>query len=85
MEIEYKCNNTFGIGLRVHQTHNSSDEDPFTIVKPQKKWNKLYLNLAEQMYLTSGINYDIYLFFGSEEGETSTFYIDNIKILSFDE
>jgi len=85
MEIEYKCNETFGIGLRVHQTSSSSDEDPFTIIKPKENWNKLYLNLAEQMYLHSGQNYDIYLFFGSDSNKVSTFYIDNIKILTFDE
>ena len=85
MEIEYKCDETFGIGLRVHQTSSSSDEDPFTIIKPKGEWNKLYLNLAEQMYLTSGKDYDIYLFFSSDEGKTATFYIDNIKILTFDE
>ena len=45
----------------------------------------MYLNVAEQIYITTGKNYDIYLFFKSEEGKTSTFYIDNIKIITFDE
>jgi hypothetical protein len=85
MEIEYKCSETFAIGLRVHQTSSTSDEDPFTIIKAKNNWNKLYLNLAEQMYLSSGKDYDVYLFFASDSIKTSNFYIDNIKILTFDE
>jgi len=86
MEIEYKCNETFGVGIKVQQATGSySFEDPFTIIKPQSNWNKMYLNIAEQMYLTTGNNYDIYLFFKSEKGKISTFYIDNIKIITFDE
>jgi len=85
MEIEYKCDYSFGIGIIMHHMGGSSEsQQPFTIVKPTDEWNKLYLNIGEQFSVNPGaVSYDIYFFFAADYGTTSSNYIDNIKILSF--
>ena len=85
MEIEYKSDEAFGIGIIIKQMGGGTENiRPFTIVKASDKWNKLYLNLAEQFALSSGaVSYDVYFFFTSDVGVETHTYLDNIKILSF--
>ena len=84
MEIEYKCDETFGIGVLTNRASGSTESiRAFTLIKPSDNWNKLYLNLAEQFALNSGaVSYDVYFFFASDVGQTANIYIDNIKIVS---
>jgi len=85
MEIEYLADASFGIGVRlIKMGGRHEDLKPFTIVKANKKWNKLYLNLAEQFSVNpEAVSYDIYILFASGKGEEAHFYLDNIKIVSF--
>ena len=85
MEIEYKCDETFGVGVLLNRPSGSIESvRAFTLIKPSDNWNKLYLNLAEQFALNSGAaSYDVYFFFASDIGQSANIYIDNIKIVSF--
>ena len=85
MEIDYKCDESFGIGILVeHMGGGYEDIRPFSIIKPHDDWNKLYLNLAEQFNNSpGGISYDVYFFFTSNPGEEAHVYLDNIKIVYF--
>lgn len=85
MEIEYKCDESFGIGILVeHMGGSYEDIRPFSIIKPRDDWNKLYLNLAEQFNNSpGGVSYDVYFFFASNPGEEAHIYLDNIKIVYF--
>ncbi len=88
LEMDYKCNTMFGIGLLKRFPNNSIDFiDPFTIVKPKAdKWNKMYIDIGEQIAPESRANtYDIFFYVSrnNEQGKKSEVYLDNIKILTF--
>lgn len=85
MEIEYKCDNDFAIGVIVRYADGSTEaKDPFTYIKPKETWNKLYLNLSEQFAVNPGAaSYDFYMFFITDGEEPSNIFMDNIKIVSF--
>ena len=85
MEIEYKCDQAFSIGILVEKVDGSYESiRPFSIVKGTENWNKLYLNLAEQFALSpEGISYDVYFFFAKENALPINYYFDNIKIVTY--
>jgi len=86
MEIEYKCDHEFSIGIIVEKINGTYESiRPFSIIKRTDKWNKLYLNLAEQFSLNSeGISYEVYFFFAKDNALPINFYFDNIKIITYD-
>lgn len=85
MEIEYKNDEAFGVGILMQKQGGGYETlSPFTIVKSSENWNKLYLNLSEQMAANPGaLSYDVYFFFASNNGEEANIFLDNIKILYF--
>lgn len=85
LEIEYKCDKDFAIGIVTREANGSSTaQEPFTYIKPKETWNKLYLNLSEQFLVNPGAaSYDIYMFFITDNVNPSNVYMDNIKIVSF--
>ena len=86
MEMEYKCDQDFSIGILVEKIDGSYESvRPFSIIKKTDKWNKLYINLAEQFSLNSeAISYEVYFFFSKENPLPLNFYFDNIKIITYE-
>jgi len=85
MEIEYKSENSFSIGVLVEHIDGTYESvRPFSIIKESEGWNKLYINLSEQFYLSpSGKSYDVYFFFANSTGEYTKTFLDNIKIITY--
>lgn len=84
--MEYKCDQDFSIGILVEKIDGSYESvRPFSIIKKTDKWNKLYINLAEQFSLNSeAISYEVYFFFSKENPLPLNFYFDNIKIITYE-
>ncbi len=87
MEVEYKSNVTFGIGLRIKKKKGGFRyEEPFIHIKPKADWNKLYINLSEQFLVSPTLakGYDVYFIIGKDDTlESTELFLDNVKILSF--
>jgi hypothetical protein len=85
MEFDYKCTVPFSIGVRVQKNEGDYFKyiDPFTHIKKNEEWNKLYINLGEQFVRAGSANaYSVYFIFAQVEGEETKVYFDNFKILS---
>lgn len=84
LEIDYKCNNSFKVGLYVNQIIITNQVSIMTIFKSEN-WNKIYIELSSilQNY-QSAINFSFYIEANkSEEVERAEIYLDNIKLIKF--
>lgn len=84
LELNYKCNNHFSIGIFANEAGGSITQVPQTIqINPSENWNKIYVNLTNEVSLFStAINYNIY--FGVIpllENPQPEVYVDNIKLI----
>jgi len=82
LEINYKCNNTFHIGL-VANYGSTTQRQAVLSVNPKETWNKLYVDINTGVVSSPGaLNYKIY-FTGSRDASLSEayFYFDNLKLL----
>ncbi|MBN2668497.1 MAG: hypothetical protein JXR60_04635 [Bacteroidales bacterium] len=85
LEFDYKGDNFIAIGIKALQSSGYYKyNDPYIVIKPTQTWNRIYTNIVEQMYNTSGgESYDVYFLFYSEDGEVSEFSLDNMKLLYY--
>ncbi|MFO8055627.1 MAG: hypothetical protein R6U19_10770 [Bacteroidales bacterium] len=83
LEIHYKANNSFTVGLKMYNYTGTITQNPIVNVNPKNHWNKMYINLTPplsrkpetskyKVYLSGNINTD------EEKGD---FYFDNIKLV----
>jgi len=82
LEFNYKCNNTFVVGLFAHGTASSSKEAAL-IFNPSANWNKAYVYLTS---VVSGNNNasDFNIFFGminNTSSDSLALMLDNIKLV----
>ncbi|MFC2086400.1 hypothetical protein ACFLQ9_01625 [Bacteroidota bacterium] len=84
MEIDYKCNNDFNVGLYANHTVVTNQISVMTIFKSEK-WNKIYIEMTG--ILQSNQNANSFGFFieanKSYEVEKAEIYLDNIKLIKF--
>lgn len=76
IELNYRCNHAFIVGL----TYNGGT-GPVVGVNPSETWNKIYINLTDQIILSG--NYGIYiamLRLGNDT-EDPYIYFDNLKLI----
>lgn len=79
LEMNYKCNNSFSVG--VYAAGNGS---PFTtlFVNPSAEWNKIYINLANEIGTAHSNPYTVFIRMAKNEGVAlPELYIDNIKLI----
>lgn len=83
LELNYKCEQSFQVGLYGTQAAGSIFYYKWTI-NPKDKWNKIYLNMGSDVAALGATNYQILLkaIFDSTRTD-SHIYLDNIKLLSF--
>lgn len=84
LEVHYKADNSFAIGVKLHYYTGKIVMNPILIVNPKDTWNKIYLNLTPTLTRESGtIKYEIY-FAGNvnEDISTADIYLDNIKLVT---
>ncbi len=85
LEVDYKCNTTFQIGLVCKTTQG---DFPFSVlvVYPNNKWNKLYLDLTDD--ISSKLNkygwstgFQIDFQITKHDTQTPELFLDNIKLI----
>ncbi len=84
LEMDYKCNNEFTVGLWANNTANAIRQ-PIILLNTTSGWNKIYIDLTQtitsnnnassfSLYINASIN---------EEKQTAEIYVDNLKIIHF--
>jgi hypothetical protein len=78
IELNYKCNHPFVVGLLY-----GNGTEPVVGVNPSDKWNKIYLNISDQILLSG--TYGFYFAMQKLPSDTGnpTLYIDNVKLVHF--
>lgn len=84
LEIDYKCNNDFKVGLYVNHTVVTNQVSIITIFKSEN-WNKIYIELASILQNYQNANsFSFYIEADkSDEVEKAEIYLDNIKLIKF--
>ncbi|MFO8087325.1 MAG: hypothetical protein R6T91_05885 [Bacteroidales bacterium] len=86
LELHYKADNSFAIGLKLYSITGRIEMNPILIVNPRNTWNKIYINLTPTLTRENQTyKYQIY-FSGNvnEEIDEANIYLDNIKLVSAD-
>jgi hypothetical protein len=82
LELDYKNNVEFYIGLIGKEVNGSSHKVDIIYLNKKEKWNKIYINLTTTILNSSLNSYKIYFRAKhNTENETSTIQLDNIKLL----
>ena len=82
LELDYKGNNEFVVGISGKDTGGNEYKSDFILLKQQDKWNKIYLNLTKEIQKSGLQSYKIYFRAQyNDKNETSTIFLDNIKLL----
>ncbi len=82
LEINYKCNNAFTIGVEA-DNGSTQQRNAVLTVNPKESWNKLYVDLQPGVAASStAFDYKVY-FTGTRDGSLTEayFYFDNLKLL----
>lgn len=81
MELNYKSNNPFTMGLLINGSVTS--QRSVLVVNPSKTWNKIYINLTPSISANNGASsFKIFLAaMKSTSDATAEIYFDNIKLL----
>ncbi|MEY2830427.1 MAG: hypothetical protein RIQ33_2285 [Bacteroidota bacterium] len=85
IELDYKCDYQFTIGLLVTSPSNVFEYWHLTL-KPKSIWNKAYLDISDEINRSeTGSKFQLMITAGSTKGDliaTQNIYIDNLKIIS---
>lgn len=85
LEMHYKCEGLLQVGLVGYKSGSTTPIRSFFIaLNPKSEWNKIYINLTDELLNTNDELENFQILFGANlpEGQTSsTFYIDNLKVL----
>ncbi len=83
LELNYKCNNTFRIGIFANEAGLSTQVPQTILINKSENWNKIYVNLTNEVSLfVNAINYNIYFGVIPDEGNPEPIvYVDNIKLI----
>lgn len=83
LEINYKCNNEFAVGIFKNTSSQSIQLQPSLYINPSNKWNKIYVSLTNDVKAqTDAVSYEVY--FGVIKEESVPYpeiYLDNIKLV----
>ena len=82
MEMDYMGDNEFVVGISGKDIYGNEYQSDFIQLKSQENWNKIYLNLTKEIQESALESYKI--FFKAQyngKSETTTIYLDNIKLL----
>ncbi len=84
LELDYKNDNTFFVGIIGHLNSGEAVEALKVVVTPQENWNKIYVDLTEEVGVLNGGTHQI-LFFADldDENTEAKIYLDNIKLIHF--
>jgi hypothetical protein len=81
IEINYKCNVPFQVGLRTTKLGVDISQSVLT-VNPKEEWNKLYISIGDDVSTLLTGTYKVILYAKLPANQTSGFVlVDNIKVL----
>jgi hypothetical protein len=82
LELNYKCQNEFTIGMYI-STSSGVVKAPMLTLIPTEKWKKVYVNLSDLGGVhAEGINYKVYLRAEKSAGlSIADLFFDNLKIV----
>lgn len=85
LELDYKTNNEFIIGLIINYVNTSPEVNPIVTINPKDEWNKIYINMTSYIkQATNPLSLNFYIRASKaptvDEGQI---YIDNIKLVNF--
>ncbi|MFH1321947.1 MAG: hypothetical protein ABII90_15010 [Bacteroidota bacterium] len=85
LELNYKCNITFIVGLFKNNSSQTVQLSPSLYINPSESWNKIYVNLTNQVKAqTDAINYEVYFAVTKNASvEYPEVYLDNIKLVHY--
>lgn len=83
LELHYKCNNTFAVGITSNTPTNVEQITPSLVINPKDEWNRIYINLTNEVSAQAqAIDYNIYFYMERDFGnETPEVFIDNIRLI----
>jgi hypothetical protein len=83
IELNYKAEQPFEVGLKVKQPDNSIDTEYALTVNRSAAWNKIYINVSDIAGRNSSAKFfKVYITASLESGRSqSVFYIDNLKLI----
>ncbi len=83
LELNYKCNNTFSVGIFANLPGQVQQISTSVFVNPTTTWKKIYINLTEVVSTaSSATNYKIYIQMQRNSGvSTPHIFLDNIKVV----
>lgn len=83
LEMNYKCDQVFEVGLYGTQLVTTVFYYKWN-VNPKDQWNKIYLNMGNDVNLLGADTYQILIRANYDHSGTAThIYLDNIKLVSF--
>ncbi len=83
LEIHYKCNNTFSVGIFSNTVSQLVQIPPSLVINPREEWNRIYINLTNEVSAQAqAIDYNIYFYMEKDGGNaTAEAYVDNIRLV----
>lgn len=85
LELNYKCNTDFNVGLRGYNSNNTIDIQTISLIlRATNGWNKTYINLTKDIAGTSNST-KFAIFFSMVKNDiaaTSYIYLDNVKLIN---
>lgn len=80
LEIDYKCNEIFEVGL--FAKISGVESMPLIFVNPSETWNKIYVNLGPNITDAQEAEYFKFYIAGKvDENSEAEYYFDNIKLV----
>ena len=86
MEMDYKCDIQFAIGLIGVPEVGEEISNYFFILRPKEEWNKIYIQLTEEIFASQFPGYRVAIAAthpNDFEGTESEIFLDNIKLVHF--
>lgn len=92
LEMNYSCNNSFNVGCLITDGSNSSKVPVLTVTPTTsdasgvQSWNKIYLDFGALGLVAPGADsFRIYFEGTSTESDQPRIYLDNLKLVKFEE
>ncbi|MEO8151365.1 MAG: hypothetical protein ABI723_27280 [Bacteroidia bacterium] len=82
LELNYKCNNSFVVGVKRTYFGQSIREELLTVLSSDNKWKKIYISLVDEVNTKNADYYNVY-FFAQRNATSGTaqIFLDNIKLV----
>ncbi len=84
LEMDYKTNNHFSVGIIAHYNSTSSQTTYIAGVNPSNKWKKIYFNLTNTIFSAKAPQYSIVIrALKNTAVSEPKIYLDNIKLVHY--